>query len=195
MVFVNRFFAWVTAEALRDSKGIIDKYIGDEMMIVFSSEFGSEDPFQEAVRVARRMGENDFYNYCPHIGIASGRVLVGYVGTPLKYNCSVFGAPVAYANRCAGVKPQRSEDSLGSCSIRFPAKEWGDRDFAKVLTPRIREQSDGSMWDEPFAWKLRAARRVKMKNLGHVTIREIVNSSMFFPQQKPEERAREDLKG
>lgn len=90
LIFVNHFFAWVTAEALRNHNGIVDKYIGDEMMIVFSKEFGSEDPFEEAVQVARWMGENDAFSFSPHIGIASGRVLVGYVGTPLKYNWASF---------------------------------------------------------------------------------------------------------
>ncbi len=47
LIFVNHFFAWITAEALRSRNGIVDKYIGDEMMIVFSKEFGSEDPFEE----------------------------------------------------------------------------------------------------------------------------------------------------
>ena len=41
LFFVNNFFAWITAEALRHRPGIVDKYIGDEMMIVFSKEFGS----------------------------------------------------------------------------------------------------------------------------------------------------------
>src|SRR5260221_3557952 len=56
LVFVNTFFAWVTAEALRGSHGIVDKYIGDEMMVVFSQEFGSTDPFVDAVSAARPAG-------------------------------------------------------------------------------------------------------------------------------------------
>jgi class 3 adenylate cyclase len=57
LAFVNHFFTWVTAVALRGTHGIVDKYIGDEMMVVFSKEFGSEDPFEDAVQVARKMGE------------------------------------------------------------------------------------------------------------------------------------------
>jgi hypothetical protein len=125
------FFAWVTAEALRGGKGIIDKYIGDEMMIVFSREFGSEDPFVEAVQTARSMAENDVWSFAPHVGIASGRVVVGYVGTPLKYNCSVFGAPVALAGRCAGIEPATREPY--STALVFPATEWNGLDVDDVL--------------------------------------------------------------
>src|SRR5574337_530640 len=39
LIFVNNFFAWISAEALRETRGIVDKYIGDELMIVFSKEF------------------------------------------------------------------------------------------------------------------------------------------------------------
>ena len=95
LIFVNNFFAWISAEALRGRPAIVDKYIGDEIMVVFSKEFGSEDPFVDAVTTARRMCENDALAFEPHIGIASGQVTVGYVGTPLRYNCSVFGAAVA----------------------------------------------------------------------------------------------------
>src|SRR5437016_2604485 len=39
LILVNNFFAWISAEALRGGTGIVDKYIGDELMIVFSREF------------------------------------------------------------------------------------------------------------------------------------------------------------
>ena len=55
LIFVNHFFAWISAEALRGRPGIVDKYIGDEIMIVFSKEFGSDDPFVDAVQTARCM--------------------------------------------------------------------------------------------------------------------------------------------
>src|SRR5205823_660543 len=104
LIFVNRFFSWITVEALRSGTGIVDKYIGDELMIVFAKEFGSIDPFADALLAGRRMCEYDPLAFSPHIGIASGPVTVGYVGTPVKFNCSVFGAPVALAARCASVK-------------------------------------------------------------------------------------------
>ena len=110
--FVNNFFSWITAEALQGGRGIVDKYIGDALMIVFSKEFGAEDPFVEAVQAARWMGEHDVLSFVPHIGIASGPVVAGYVGTPLRYDASVFGAPVALAARCAGVD-RRPENEPG----------------------------------------------------------------------------------
>jgi class 3 adenylate cyclase len=105
LAFVNHFFTWISEEALHGRPGIVDKYIGDEIMVVFSSAFGSDDPFLDAVKTARNMINHDPWAFEPHIGIASGPVTVGYVGTPIKYNCSVFGQCVATAARCAGIKP------------------------------------------------------------------------------------------
>jgi class 3 adenylate cyclase len=84
LAFVNWFFAWITAEALRVGPGIVDKYIGDEIMVIFSPAFGSKDAFADAVQTARRMGENDFLDFRPHMGITAGIVTVGFVGTPVK---------------------------------------------------------------------------------------------------------------
>ncbi|NHA02130.1 hypothetical protein G5V59_27515 [Nocardioides sp. W3-2-3] len=116
LVYVQNFFAWITAEALNGRPGIVDKYIGDEVMVVFSKEFGSADPFADAVVAAAAMSRFDVHAYRPHMGIASGPVIVGYAGTPARYNVSVFGAPVALASSVrrrsssGGLRPGRLLD-------------------------------------------------------------------------------------
>jgi class 3 adenylate cyclase len=194
LIFVNNFFAWISAEALPDSNGIVDKYIGDELMIVFSKEFGSQDPFLEAIEAARWMAEHDALSFTPHMGIASGPVIVGYVGTPVKYNCSVFGSPVALAARCAAIRPEMGEDGpMFSSSIVFPAGEWGERVFSSVFPPEKYKDIDGSIKERPHAWDLRSPRKVKPKNLPECEVREIVTCSMHLPSQSAEERARASL--
>ena len=139
LIFVNHFFSWITAEALKGRPGIVDKYIGDEMMVVFSEEFGSENSIIDALQTARWMAENDSWSFGPHIGIAHGTVTVGYVGTPIKYDCSVFGQPVAMAARCAGIKPSEGSTS----SIMIPRELWGSLDFDQVFPPMIYRMPDG----------------------------------------------------
>jgi len=193
LIFVNNFFAWITAEALRESFGIVDKYIGDEMMIVFSKEFGSDDPFTEAVQSARWISENDALSFMPHIGIASGKVIVGYVGTPIKYNCSVFGAPVALAARCASVKPYLQEEQIASSSIVFPEKEWKNRDFDEVFPPKTINDSNGNKHEYLQSWEMVAARKVDLKNIGEFEIQEIFKRTMHVPHLSAEERAKLSL--
>jgi len=161
-------------------------------MVVFSNEFGSEDPFADAVQAAAAMSRHDVHAYGPHIGIASGRVIVGYAGTALRYNVSVFGAPVALAARCAAVKPA-DPDKMVSSTIVTPASDWQGRDLDDVLPPQLIEQSDGSKVPEPRRFELLEERAVSMKGLDEVAVREIHNTGMWFPTYSAENRALDGL--
>lgn len=189
LVYVQNFFAWITAEALRDRPGIVDKYIGDEVMVVFSKEFGSDDPFGDAVQAAAAMSRHDVHAYRPHMGIAAGEVVVGYAGTPMRYNVSVFGAPVALAARCAGVRPAETNPDLPqtiiSSSIAFPGYHWADRALDDVLPPGSRLQPE-----EWRVFELQEPRSVPMKGLGDVEVLEIYNTGMHGPTQNAEARAK-----
>lgn len=192
LVYVQNFFAWVTAEALHGRPGIVDKYIGDEVMVVFSKEFGSKDPFVDAVQAAAAMSRNDVHAYCPHIGIASGRVIVGYAGTAFRYNVSVFGAPVAVAARCAAVKPEDSGKVVSS-TIVVTASEWGERKLDDVLPRQLVRQRDGSLRKEHPRFELIEERVTPMKGMGMVAIREIHKVGMHFPSLSAENRALDTL--
>jgi class 3 adenylate cyclase len=182
LIFVNWFFAWISAEALRGGNGIIDKYIGDEVMVVFSEEFGSDEPFVEAVQTARWMAEHDVWAFLPHVGIASGEVIVGYAGTPLKYNCSVFGSPVALASRCAGIKPATDDPYSGS--IVFPAAEWQERNLDDVIPP------DGSGMQ---SWELLSSQDATPKNMDTIAARALVRRAAWLPTSRPELLAKDIL--
>ena len=125
LIFVDHFFTWISVEALQGRPGIVDKYIGDEIMVVFSKEFGSDDPFVDAVRTVRQMCSYDPWGFNPHIGFGSGRVTVGYVGTPIKYNCSVFGAAVALAARCTPSNQKKDTAATAGWSFLPPSGAAG----------------------------------------------------------------------
>ena len=189
LIFANNFFSWITAEAVKDRHCIVDKYIGDEIMIIFSKEFGSDDPFVDALQCARWMSEHDALRFRPHIGIAQGLVTVGFVGTPIQYNCSVFGRAVALAQRCTAVKPEGHYYT----SIVFPASLWGDRNFDNIFQPLKYSYSDDSEYVQPQTWELLKPRTVLMKNMGEQQIREIVNSKFHKPMQSAESSAKNSL--
>lgn len=178
LVYVQNFLAWITAEALDGRFGIVDKYIGDEVMVVYAAEFGSDDPFADAIQAALAMSRNDLLAFQPHIGIASGPVVVGYTGTAFRYNASVFGAPVALAARCAAVKPDT--DKWLSSTIVTPAIEWQGRDIGSAIP---------SLVDGYPMFEIRDPRGVSMKGIGDVEVREIYNTSMKISTQSAEDRA------
>lgn len=190
LIFVNNFFAWITAEAIKHHPCIVDKYIGDEVMVLFSKEFGSEDPFVDALQTARWIAEKDALSFGPHIGIAAGLVIVGFVGTPVKYDCSVFGLPVTIASRCAEIKPDESH----SASIIFPSKLWEGYVFEEVFTPEKIQMPDGRVEEQHNAWKMCNKRQVPIKNMGLLEVREIIKTSLWFPSQSADKRAKAGMK-
>lgn len=187
LIYVQNFFAWITAEALQGRPGIVDKYIGDEVMVVFSKEFGSEDPFADAVAAAAAISRNDVLAYRPHVGIASGPVIVGYAGTAFRYNVSIFGAPVALAARCAAVKPADPKAQVSS-TIVVPAEQWGNRNLTEVI-PLAPNETKFPIF------QLLESRPVEMKNIGSIDVREIHNTRLWAPGPgaSAEDRAREGL--
>jgi class 3 adenylate cyclase len=194
LAYVNTFFTWITAEALREGPGIIDKYIGDEVMVVFASEFGSDDPFEDAVKAGLRMCENDVLDYGPHIGIASGPVVVGYAGTPVRHTCSVFGAPVALAARCAGVAPNISEDQFVSHTLTFPTTNWAERDTTTVVEPKRYRDPSGEIHEDPSSsqrWTLTQPFDTDLKGLGDVSVQQLHDQLMRMNNFTAEDRARD----
>ena len=181
LAFVNNFFAWITAEALHGRPGIVDKYIGDEVMVVFARELArrirSWMPSRRPVRWASMTRWTS-----RRTSASRPAVVVGYVGTPVKFNCSVFGAPVALAARCAAVKPNLDESSIFSTTITLPDGEWVGRDFAAVFPPRRWRDPDGTIAEQPHSWSLLDARDVEMKNLPDTRVRQIVNRSFRIIQ-------------
>jgi hypothetical protein len=189
LVFLNNFVSWLTSWAGAESNGIIDKYIGDELMVVFSEEFGSPDPFTEAIQTGRWIGQHDMQGFVPHIGIASGHVVVGYVGTPLRYETSVFGRAVPLAARCAKETPSKEGATGGAWGswMVFPASEWGDDRSLEELVPPDR---DGIASE----WKLLPPRVADFKGLGEVVVRDLVRDGLWMPSITPEDHARREEK-
>ena len=57
----NHFFSWINATAIQLNGGIIDKFIGDEIMIIFSPEFHNSDPLESAIKTAKGILESDTF--------------------------------------------------------------------------------------------------------------------------------------
>jgi class 3 adenylate cyclase len=152
---VNQFFAWFEAE-MRGFGGIVDKFIGDEIMVIYLESQCSNEPSVAAITAAKKMLENDAFNFTPKIGIASGPVFIGCVGTKHSPFVSAMGNTVNIAARLAGgiVKP---------CTIRVGTD----------LLPAIQDvfTTTTSSWSisEPFNFSA--------KNLGTIEVVDILRQS------------------
>ena len=119
---MNRYFSMMSAP-IHEHGGIIDKYIGDAIMAYWGPPF-TDDGDAGAVRrpggarhagagcaVARRTCRNCWAAQLPitfdiRIGIATGEVLVGSIGSELMMSYTVMGDTVNLASRLEGANKE-----------------------------------------------------------------------------------------
>ena len=110
------------SEAIFEFDGYIDKYIGDAIMAVFGAPRAHEDDPERALRAALSMQERlEKFNQSPpmplpeplgiHMGINTGTVIAGLVGTDRKRSYTVMGDAVNVASRLESVSER------GECLI------------------------------------------------------------------------------
>jgi adenylate cyclase len=106
---LNEYFERMV-EIIFSNEGTLDKFIGDEIMVLWGSPVAQEDHALRAVRTAWEMQrELDAYNVereqkgqkpmMVGIGICSGDCVVGYMGSTRKMEYTSIGDPVNTASR------------------------------------------------------------------------------------------------
>jgi len=158
-------------------------------MMVFSKDFGSEDAISEAINCAGKMAEHDSWAYGPHFAVAAGKMVVGYVGTRLGHNCSVYGSCVTIASRCMKVKPPDYAESY----IVVANNILGERKLTELIPPTIIEWKDGQKQEQPYAWKIVEPKIHKLEGIGNHEIGFIVRETMNLPSISPEDLSRETI--
>lgn len=113
--------------------GVIDKYVGDEVMALFGAPLAKEDSAQSAVKAALAMVQvlkewNQEREKAGKervemgFGIHTGRVLVGNMGAENRLNYTVIGSNVNFANRlCSmakGMEVLISKETLEEPHVR-----------------------------------------------------------------------------
>ncbi len=113
---LNEYFERMV-EIIFDNEGTLDKFIGDEIMVLWGSPVPQDDHALRAVRTALQMqAELDNYNLEREqaglkpmkvgIGICSGECVVGYMGSTRKMEYTSIGDAVNTASRlCDLAKP------------------------------------------------------------------------------------------
>ncbi len=115
--WTNRFYKllWPICE---EYHATFDKAIGDSMLLVFSPQLGCKTPLASAVGLAMSALAFDVYGYYPHVGIASGKLWLGYSGPPPSLSLTVLGGVVNLAARLASKADEReiclTRDAWGS---------------------------------------------------------------------------------
>jgi adenylate cyclase len=152
--YLNQYFD-AASQALLSRKALIDKYIGDSIMAVFGAPAEDPDHARNACLGALAMAElgrqaaardPDGPAFFSRMGLNSGRLVVGNVGSRLHLSYTAIGDNVNLASRLEGVNKQYGTQILISESTWRAADdaiEARELDFIRVkgkaLPTRIYE--------------------------------------------------------
>jgi class 3 adenylate cyclase len=107
---LNEYFSYM-ADVIGAEGGIIDKFIGDAIMVLFGVPTSRGDDADRAVAAARSMHRAltlmNEHGAGPvlriGVGLGSGPAIAGQIGSPDRMNYTVIGDPANLASRIEGV--------------------------------------------------------------------------------------------
>lgn len=137
---INACFTMM-GEVIAKNGGTIDKFIGDCIMVLFGAPIAVEDAPRRAINTAIEM-RNHLYQFNQekrfripldiHIGINTGEVIAGEIGTPQRREYTVIGGSVNVAARLEEVSA-RGQILVGSSTFRLTREDFDYRELKPVL--------------------------------------------------------------
>jgi adenylate cyclase len=148
-IILNRYFSRMT-DIVFSHGGTLDKYIGDGLMAVFGAPKEKEDDAERAVRTALEIRRqltammkttSADRRFDIRVGLNTGRVVAGNIGSPKRMEYTVIGDPVNVASRLESIaKPNQiiiGEETFGLVKNKFKIQEIGTR--------KVKGKSSGVM--------------------------------------------------
>lgn len=148
-IILNRYFSRMT-DIVFSHGGTLDKYIGDGLMAVFGAPMEKEDDAERAVRTALEIRRqltammkttSADRRFDIRVGLNTGRVVAGNIGSPKRMEYTVIGDPVNVASRLESIaKPNQiiiGEETFGLVKNKFKIQEVGTR--------KVKGKSSGIM--------------------------------------------------
>jgi adenylate cyclase len=163
--FLNAYLTRAS-HVVEQNGGVVDKYIGDAVMAIFGAPIRGEGDAERAVRAGVQMVETlRRMEEAPAIGVGinTGRVVAGNMGSKSRLNYTVIGDEVNLASRLEGLTKAYGVEVIVSESTREACPGWAFRELDRV---RVKGKDRPVRIFEPLsesgrlsdAWKERLAR-------------------------------------
>ncbi|MDR1488208.1 MAG: hypothetical protein LBI26_00460 [Holosporales bacterium] len=158
MLHLSEYFDTITQEIMNNS-GIIDKYIGDSIMALWGAPNNDDDQCINACYAALRCQEliNELrIKWAPlgkpafptRIGIHSGSVIVGNIGSHNRMNFTAIGDAVDIASRLEGINKLYGTNILVSENVESAAR--GKVLFRIIDKIAVKGKNIGTVIFEPL---------------------------------------------
>jgi adenylate cyclase len=141
------YFTLMT-EVIFRHEGVLDKYIGDAIMAVFGVPLHRDDHARRAVAAALEMRDRhlEFQKSLPEkhrfemrLGVNTGEVVAGYMGSLRRMEYTVLGKPVVIAKRLESLAEPDSvyvgKETYAQCAEQFRFERIGE-----VKSPKGEER-------------------------------------------------------
>ena len=138
-MLLNQFFSRMT-DIIFEYGGTLDKYIGDAIMAVFGAPMEKPGDAERAISAALKMRDElkkmmeknpPDKKFGIRIGINTGRVVAGNMGSPKRMDYTVIGDPVNVASRIESIGASNSiligEATYNAVKGKFKIKKIGAR--------------------------------------------------------------------
>ena len=139
-IILNQYFSTMT-DIIFSYDGTLDKYIGDGLMAVFGAPMERENDAERAILAAKEMkrqlatmmaeqgGHRKKFDI--RIGINTGRVVAGNIGSPKRMDYTVIGHPVNIASRLESIAGPNQiligEDTYRAVKGKFKIRKIGPK--------------------------------------------------------------------
>jgi len=117
---LNRYFSYIT-EPIMQNHGVINKFIGDAVMAIFTPHLGSDNHVEDAMKAAlgmrQRLSELNASGQLKFpiqfgVGLNTGNLIAGNIGTAKRFEYTVIGDTVNVASRMESLSKDLSHDII-----------------------------------------------------------------------------------
>ncbi|MEZ5239572.1 MAG: adenylate/guanylate cyclase domain-containing protein [Microthrixaceae bacterium] len=162
---LNRFFGAVVAVVNREG-GWVNKFEGDAAMCIFGAPQDQPDHADRALRAAMALPHqlaSDGGPLSAGIGVATGPVLAGFVGTRERYEYTVIGDVVNLASRlCESAKKQPTGVLASATTVHAAVSAQGWKPAGRIEVRGRTERAVVFTPDDPDLSRPRDRRRSRI---------------------------------
>jgi adenylate cyclase len=146
-MILNQYFSRMT-DVIFNFDGTLDKYVGDSLMAVFGAPMEKKDDAERAIQAALEMRRElrammdkarPDRKFNMRIGVNTGRVVAGNIGSPKRMDYTVIGDPVNIASRLESIAGPNQiligEETYRLVNGKFNIKKVGPKKVKGKSTP------------------------------------------------------------